>query len=265
MMRALFTAASGLNAQKQHMDVIANNLANVNTVGFKRHRTEFADLIYEAVCPATSESILGVERPVPIEFGTGVRIYATPRVFSQGPLKETSRALDIAIMGEGFLQLELPDGRTSYTRAGNLHVNSNGELVSADGRRVLPPITFPTDASFSSISFSPDGRVFCTLRDAPDQRVEVGQLELAVFRNPEGLKSIGMNQLVETEASGPPEFRRPGESSTGQVMQHYVEQSNVNVVRELVDMIIAQRAYEVNSRAIRVSDEMLATVNSLVR
>jgi flagellar basal-body rod protein FlgG len=265
MMRALFTAASGLNAQKLNVDVIANNLANVNTVGFKRQKIEFQDLIYEDVCPGTSQLLLGIERPVPTEFGTGVRTIATTRIFSQGPLKETCRNLDVAIQGEGFFQIECPDGRTAYTRNGEFHVNSKGELTTADGLRVLPPISFPPDTKFSSIAFAPDGTVFATLRDEPDSRVQVGRIELALFRNPEGLKAIGSNLLTETQASGGPDRKYPGDGATGQLIHHYVELSNVNVVQELVNMIVAQRAYEVNSKAIRTSDDMLATANNLVR
>lgn len=265
MMRALFTAATGLNAQKLNVDVIANNLANVNTCGYKRQRIDFCDLIYEDVCPGTAQSILGVERPVPTEFGTGVRVCATTRVFSQGSLKETSRPLDVAIQGEGFFMAECPDGRTAYTRCGAFHVNSQGELVTTGGLRVLPPINVPASANFNSVGFAPDGTVFAIPRENPEERIELGRIELAVFRNPEGLKAIGNNLFIETPAAGSPERIFPGEHCGGQLIQHYLEQSNVEVVRELVDMIIAQRAYEVNSRAIRTSDEMLATANTLIR
>lgn len=265
MMRALFTAASGLNAQKLNVDVISNNLANVNTCGFKRKKAEFQDLIYEEVCPATDESILGVERPVPIEFGSGVRLAATTRVFTQGSLKETGRNMDVAIAGEGFFQIELPNGGTAYTRNGEFHINSKGEVVTNGGLRVVPPITFPADTDNSSIAHAPDGTVFATLRSDPENRIQAGRWELAVFRNPEGLKAIGGNLFIKTPASGEAEQKFPGENGAGQTMCNFCEASNVNVVSELVNMIVAQRAYEVNSRAIRTSDEMLSVANQLIR
>lgn len=266
MMRALFTAATGLNAQKTHVDVIANNLANVNTVGFKRQKVEFQDLIYEDCCSATDQSVLGVERPIPCEMGSGVKVIGTTRVFSQGSLKQTSRHLDVAIQGEGFFQVELRDGRTAYTRNGEFHINSNGELVTADGLRIAnPPFTFDANTTFDSITFAPDGTVAASLRDNPEEPVILGRLQTAVFRNPEGLEAIGSNLLVQTPASGEAQTTFPGEEGGGLLTQHFVEMSNVNVVQELVDMIIAQRAYEVNSRAIRTSDEMLATANQLMR
>ncbi|MDP6353537.1 MAG: flagellar basal-body rod protein FlgG [Planctomycetota bacterium] len=266
MMRALFTAATGLNAQKTHVDVIANNLANVNTCGFKRQKVEFQDLIYEEVCAATDESILGVERPVPIELGSGVKVAATTRVFSQGMLKETGRNLDIAIQGEGFFQIELPDGRTAFTRNGEFHINSRGEMTTADGLRVANPnVTFDENTNIQSIVHAPDGTILAKRRDNPEENVTVGRLQLAVFRNPEGLKAIGNNLFIRTPASGAPEVRPPGENGAGQLMCGFCESSNVNVVTELIDMIIAQRSYEVNSRAIRTSDEMLQTANQLLR
>lgn len=266
MMRALFTAATGLNAQKANVDVIANNLANVNTVGFKRQKIEFQDLIYQECCAATDQSVLGVERPVPTEFGSGVKVVATTRIFTQGPLKQTSRALDTAIQGEGFFQIELRDGRTAYTRNGEFHINSNGELVTPDGLKITnPAITFDANVNFQSINITPDGTIYASLRDNPEAQIEVGRIQMSVFRNPEGLHAIGNNLLVPTAGSGEAQVVFPGENGGGLLLRHFVEMSNVNVVQELVDMIVAQRAYEVNSRGIRVSDEMLATANQLVR
>jgi len=266
MMRALFTAVTGLDAQKTNVDVIANNLANVNTVGFKRQKVEFQDLIYQECCAATEQSVLGVERPIPTEIGSGVRVVGTTRIFSQGSLKQSSRPLDVAIEGEGFFQIELRDGRTAYTRNGEFHVNSNGELVTPDGLRVTNPgITFDANINFNSVNIEPDGTIFASPRDNPEQQIEVGRLQLAVFRNPEGLHTIGNNLLIPTAASGEAQPVSPGENGGGLLLKHFLEMSNVNVVQELVDMIIAQRAYEVNSRGIRVSDEMLATANQLIR
>ena len=269
MFRALSTAATGLAAQQYNVDVIANNLANVNTTGFKRRRAEFADLLYVQLRhPGTASSAQeGLVYPTGIQIGHGTRNVATTPVFRMGTFTATDRELDLAIQDRGvartFFQVRLPGGRTAYTRDGSLQVNANGELVTTTGYLLEPPITgIPED--YLSIQISTDGLVQVILRDETLPR-EVGQIEVASFINPAGLRAYGDNLFLATEASGPPRTGTPGTEEFGSLVAGFLETSNVEAVKELVALITAQRAYEMNSRVIQSSDEMLQTVTTIRR
>jgi flagellar basal-body rod protein FlgG len=261
VIRALYTAASGMNSQQANIDNIAHNLANVNTVGFKKSRVEFEDLVYQKMKAAGSPTSQEAEAPIGLEAGLGSRAVATARNFSSGNLRNTSNPLDLAIEGAGFLQLSLPGGETGYTRAGALHLNGQGQIVTADGVTVQPAITIPPNAT--SISISKDGIVSVSLPDSAPQ--QVGTMELANFQNPAGLEPRGGNIFTATPASGDAQTGVPGSDGLGTLAQGFLEDSNVSVVEEMVNMILGQRAYEANSRVIKAADEMLQQVNSLQR
>jgi len=262
MIRALYTAASGMNAQQANIDNVAHNLANVNTTGFKKSRVEFEDLVYQQLRAPGSATSQETEAPVGLEVGLGSRPVATARNFSAGNLRATSGPLDLAIEGQGFLQVTLQGGETGYTRSGNLHLSGQGQLVTADGYAIEPQISIPVNAE--SISISKDGIVSVTLagQQAPQQ---VGTLELAMFQNPAGLQAKGGNLFVATTASGDPVTGVPGTDGLGTLAQGFIEDSNVSVVEEMVNMILGQRAYEANSKVIRTADEMLQQINNLAR
>ena len=262
MLRSLWTAATGMQAQTVNIDVISNNLANVNTTGFKRSRADFQDLLYETLREAGTTSAAGIQVPTGIQLGHGVRTAATQKIFSTGGLEQTGNSLDVAIEGDGFFQVLQPNGEIAYTRAGAFKLDSEGRIVTSDGYSVEPEITIPSDSL--SITIATDGTV-SVLQSGNSTPTEVGTLELAKFINPAGLKSIGRNLFLETAASGSVETGTAGEEGYGTILQGYLEMSNVNVVDEMVDMITAQRAYEMNSKAITTSDEMLKTANNLVR
>jgi len=253
MLRAFSTAATGMSAQQMMVDVTANNLANINTTGFKRSQVEFQDLLYSKMREAGTEVSSGVKTPSGMEIGSGVRAGSTVKIFSTGELINTGRPLDIAISGDGFLQVSMPDGSTRYTRDGALQVNPNGELVTSTGYVIEPAISIPTGAV--SVDVGPDGSV--NVMDENGAQTVVGNLQLARFINPAGLSSEGNNLLNETEASGPATIGTPGESGIGAIQSGFLEKANVQMVTELVNLISAQRAYEVNSRAIKAGDEML--------
>jgi len=262
MIRALYTAASGMNAQQANIDNVAHNLANVNTTGFKKSRVEFEDLVYQQLkAPGTATS-QETEAPVGLEAGLGSRPVATARNFSEGNLRATNNPLDLAIEGQGFLQVTLSGGETGYTRAGNLHLNGQGQLVTADGYSVEPAITIPQNAV--SVSISKDGIVSVKL---PDQEAtqQVGTIELAMFQNPAGLLAKGGNMFTVSTASGDATTGVPGTDGLGTLAQGFIEDSNVSVVEEMVNMILGQRAYEANSKVIRTADEMLQQINNLAR
>jgi flagellar basal-body rod protein FlgG len=262
MIRALYTAASGMNAQQSNIDNVAHNLANVNTTGFKKSRLEFEDLVYQQTkAPGSPTSSTG-EAPVGLEMGLGVRSVASARDFSRGNLRSTSGPLDLAIEGDGFFQVQLPDGETGYTRAGMLHLSPEGSVVTAEGYPVEPAITIPANAT--SISISKDGIVSASI---PGQQAaqQVGTIELASFNNSAGLQAQGGNVYKATSASGEPNVGVPGSDSRGTIVQGFVEDSNVSVVEEMINMILGQRAYEANSRVVKAADEMLSQVNTLVR
>jgi len=260
MLRAFSTAATGMTAQQMMVDVIANNLANINTTGFKRSQINFQDLLYVQLQQSGAEVASGTISPTGMEIGSGVRAASTIKVFTAGELQNTMRPLDIAIRGEGFLQVSMPDGSIRYTRDGALQINANGELVTTTGYPIEPAISVPTDAV--AISIEKDGGVNVT--DSSGAQSVVGTLQLARFPNPAGLSSEGDNLLAETEASGPPTLGTPGENGFGTIQSGFLEKSNVQMVTELVNLITAQRAYEINSRAIRAGDDMLRTANNVV-
>ena len=259
MIRALYTAASGMNAQQANIDNVAHNLANVNTTGFKKSRVEFEDLVYQQIKSAGAATSQEAEAPIGLETGLGARAVATARNFSAGNLRSTNSPLDLAIEGIGFFQVTLPGGETGYTRAGALHLNGQGQFVTAEGIELSPQISIPANAT--TISISKDGIVSATV---PGQGVQqVGTLELATFQNPAGLEARGGNIFVATTASGEPTTGTPGSEGLGTLAQGFLEDSNVSVVEEMVNMILGQRAYEANSRIIRAADEMLQQVNNL--
>lgn len=255
MLRALHTAATGMDAQQRKIDTTANNIANVNTTGFKASRAEFQELLSQQIRPAGQNG-----GPVGVDVGLGVKTAATSKSFSQGALEATENPLDVAIEGSGFFQVQSPQGETLYTRAGNFKVDGQGQLVTADGMLVSPNITIPQDAT--SISIGRTGTVEVTL-PGDSQPVEVGRLELATFTNPAGLKGLGRNLFSATQASGQAQVATPGDQGTGELSQGFLEGSNVQIVTEMIDMIVSQRAYEINSKVIRTADEMLRSVTSL--
>ena len=261
MIRALYTAASGMNAQQANIDNVAHNLANVNTTGFKKSRVEFEDLVYQQIKAPGSPTSQEAEAPVGLEAGLGSRAVATARNFQTGNLKTTNNPLDLAIEGQGFFQISRPGGETGYTRAGNFHLNGQGQIVTAEGFQLEPAITIPPNAT--SVSISKDGIVSYAANGAPPQ--QVGTIELATFQNPAGLEARGGNIFVASPASGDAITGVPGSEGTGTLQQGFLEDSNVSVVEEMVNMILGQRAYEANSKVIRSADEMLQQVNNLSR
>jgi flagellar basal-body rod protein FlgG len=264
MMRSLWTAASGMTAQQFNIDTISNNLANVNTTGFKQNRADFEDLLYQtsriAGTPATEVTVV----PTGIQVGHGVRPAATQKIFTQGSLQNTENISDVAIQGEGFFRVLLFDGTYGYTRDGSFKIDSNGQLVTSNGYRVEPEIIFPEGFIRDTVSVSQDGRVTVKMPGSDDP-IDVGQVEIYRFINPAGLQAIGENLLKVSNASGPPIAGRPGFDGMGKTIHKFLEMSNVSVVQEMVNMIVAQRAYETNSKAIQTSDTMLGIANGLKR
>ncbi len=260
MIRSLWIAKTGMEAQQTQMDVISNNLANVSTNGFKRSRAVFEDLIYQNLRQPGAQSSQQTQIPSGFQLGTGVRPIATERLHTQGNLQQTSNQLDVAIQGAGFFQILQPDGTTAYTRDGSFQTDSQGQIVTSNGFVVQPAITIPANAT--SVTIGQDGVVTITQPGASTP-VQVGSMQLATFINPAGLESLGQNMYVETASSGTPSTNVPGTNGTGTVSQGYVETSNVNVVEELVNMIQSQRAYEINSKAITVSDQMLQKLTQM--
>jgi flagellar basal-body rod protein FlgG len=250
--------------QQANIDTISNNLANVNTSGFKKMRADFEDLLYQTVktagTPATEDTVV----PVGIQMGHGVKVAATQRMFSQGSLQNTENVSDMAIQGEGFFRIQMYDGTYAYTRDGAFKVDSDGRLVTSNGYWVLPDIIMPENFLPQTIAVTKDGRVSVKI-PASDDPVEVGQIELYRFPNPVGLTAVGENLFKVTNASGDPIPGRPGYEGMGQIVHKFLEMSNVSVVREMVDLIVAQRAYEFNSRTIQTSDNMLGTATTLKR
>ncbi len=259
MLRAFSTAATGMTAQQTMVDVIANNLANINTTGFKRSQIDFQELLSLKMREAGAEVAAGIKTPGGLEVGSGVRVASTVKVFTPGEMENTGRNLDIAITGEGFLQVVLPNGETRYTRDGSLQLNANGQVVTATGYAIEPAITIPNDAV--AIDIGKNGIVNVT--NSSGTISVVGTIQLARFPNPAGLTSEGDNLLSETDASGTPITGTAGENGFGTVQAGFLEKSNVQMVTELVNLITAQRAYEINSRAIKAGDDMLRTANSI--
>jgi flagellar basal-body rod protein FlgG len=260
MMRSLWIAKTGMEAQQTQLDTISNNLANVSTNGYKKAHAVFEDLMYQNLRQAGANSTEQTTLPVGLQVGLGTRAVATSRSFSQGNLQETGNSLDVAVLGNGFFEVQMPDGTTAYTRDGSFQVDSTGQLVTNNGNIVNPGITIPTNAQ--SVTIGTDGTVSVTL---PGQATaqSVGQLQITSFVNPAGLEPKGQNLFGETTASGTPNTGTPGQNGLGTVRQGSVETSNVNVVEELVAMIQTQRAYELNSKAIQTSDQMLQKLAQL--
>jgi flagellar basal-body rod protein FlgG len=261
MLKAFSTAATGMAGQQTMVDVIANNLANINTTGFKRSQVNFQDLLYVKVSQPGAEIASGINSPTGLEIGSGVRASATVKVFTVGELENTGRALDVSIYGDGFFQVTLPNGDIRYTRDGALQVNVNGQLVTTSGYALEPAITIPTDAT--AIDIGKDGTVNVT--DASGTQSVVGTMQLVRFPNPAGLSNEGDNMFSETAASGTAVTGTAGENGFGAIQSGMLEKSNVQMVTELVNLITAQRAYEINARAIRAGDDMLQTATAIGR
>ncbi len=260
MIRSLWISKTGLDAQQRQMDVISNNLANVSTNGFKKTRAVFEDLLYQNIRQPGAQSSQQTQLPSGLQLGTGVRSVATERNFTQGNLQETGNSKDVAIQGEGFFQVLMPDGATAYTRDGSFQVDNQGQLVTASGYAVQPSITIPADAT--SFTVGRDGTVSITQAGSATA-TQVGALQLSTFINPAGLMAKGENLYVESSASGSANTNTPGTNGSGTLSQGFVETSNVNVVEELVNMIQTQRAYEINSKSITTSDQMLQKLSQM--
>ena len=260
-MKALYIASTGMAAQERNVEVISNNIANMRTTGYKKQRVDFQDLLYQQYLRAGSQtSDTGSVSPIGIEVGSGVRAAATPRVMSQGTVTQTEKELDVAVDGEGMFGIQLPDGRTAYTRDGSFERNGDGLLVNSSGYQVQPGVTIPENAT--NVSISSDGIVQAYIGTATTP-TQLGQLQLYRFVNKEGLQSIGDNNFVESAASGAAQAGVPNTDGAGKVMQGYLEEANVNPVTEIADLIAAQRAYEMNSRVIQGADEMLSSVSQM--
>jgi len=260
MLRALYSSAAGMRAQQLNLDVIANNLANVNTTGFKKSKIEFQDLLYQTTKAAGSEQGAGNQTPTGVQIGHGSQPVATAKVFTSGELTQTGERLDVAVQGDGFFEVQLPDGSRAYTRDGALKLASDGRVTTSEGL-VLQGGFQPIPTGTTDISIAPTGEV--TTKSGED--TQSFRVQLVRFANPAGLDSLGRNLYRETPASGPPEIGNPGENGYGSLEQGYLEMSNVKVVEEMVNMIVAQRAYEVNSKAVQASDEMMGLSNNLRR
>jgi flagellar basal-body rod protein FlgG len=260
MIRSLWTARTGLDAQQTSLDVIANNLANVSTNGFKRQRPIFEDLLYQTIRQPGAQSTQQTQISSGLQIGTGVRPVATERIFTQGNLQQTGGSLDIAMQGNGFFQIALPDGTTAYTRDGAFQIDNQGNMVTASGYPLADNINIPPDAI--SITIGKDGTV-SVLQPANVNPVQIGTIQVATFINPGGLQSAGENLFLETASSGVATPTQAGTNGAGVINQQYLETSNVNVAEELVSMIVTQRAYELNSRAITTSDQMLGRLTQL--
>lgn len=262
MIRSLYTAATGMEAQQLNMDVIANNLANVNTSGFKKSRVDFQDLLYQTLRTAGSTQAQGMQVPTGIQVGLGTRAAAIQKIFTPGDYQQTGNDLDLIIEGDGFFQVMLPSGELAYTRDGSFKIDGEGRVVTSDGYPVQPEITIPAETK--DIAIGADGTISVTAAGQNEPQ-ELGEIQIVKFLNPAGLISEGRNLLVTSAASGEPITGTPGTDGLGTIAQGFVEMSNVKVVEEMVNMIVAQRAYEVNSKSIQSSDEMLSIANSLRR
>lgn len=260
MIKAMRTAATGMVAQQLNVDNIANNLANVNTTGFKTSKVEFQDILYQNLRKAGTSTATGTSTPTNLAVGYGTKAVATVRDFSVGDYQSTNNPMDMAISGHGFFQIEMPDGTTSYTRDGAFKISADGAIVTADGFYMTPEITIPEDAT--SVAISIDGEVSVMIAGSSDPQT-VGTIELAKFLNPAGLSAVGHNLYTETPASGSPILGQPADDGFGKIDQGYLEMSNVRVVDEMVKMIVAQRSYELNSKVIQTGEQMAQVINNL--
>jgi flagellar basal-body rod protein FlgG len=264
MLKSLYTTATGMKAQQTMVDMIANNIANVNTAGFKKSQASFEDLFYVTLqSPGLARGVADSAVPIGTQIGSGTRLNGTTKVFSTGTLEITERNLDVAIDGEGFFAVTLADGSTGYTRDGSFQVNADGKIVTGTGNVLQPDISLPSDTL--EIAIDPEGRVNVRTAGSPDTSQNVGVITINRFVNPSGMLAVGANVMRPTEASGPPINASPGTNGLGLLKQGFIERSNVQIVNELVNLIVAQRAYEVNSRAIQASDQMLSTATNLSR
>jgi len=263
MIRALYSAGSGMQAQQMNVDNIAHNLANANTVGFKMRRTQFQDLLYQSFVQPGAAAGSQTVVPSGLQLGLGTKPIANEIIFSQGNFSQTNNPLDLVIQGRGFFQVRLPSGELAYSRAGNFHLDRDGNVVTANGDPLEPQITIPPEAQ--SITIAADGTVSYTQPGQTASQLS-GQIQLANFANPAGLNSLGGNLYAQTDASGEPTVGNPGgQEGIGSLLQGYVEQSNVSVVEEFINMIVSQRAYEANSKVVRAADEMYQQVNNMAR
>lgn len=262
MLRALYTAASGMEAQQLNIDTIAHNLANINTAGFKQRRAQFQDLLYQNVRTAGAANTASTDIPVGLQIGLGTKPVATEMILTQGDFATTNNPLDMVIQGDGFFQIRQSNGTVAYTRNGSFHLNREGNLVTADGDPLDPQITLPQDRT--SVTIGADGTV-SVLQAGQTQPQQVGRIEIANFQNPAGLQNLGKNLFQATQASGDAVTGTPGENGLGTILSGFIEQSNVSVVEEMVNMIVSQRAYEANSKVIRTADEMFTQANTIIR
>jgi len=264
MIRALWTSASGMSAQQTNLDVVSHNIANVNTVGYKESRANFEDLIYQNIKDPGVISADGNRVPSGIQIGLGVRVSDVSKSFHQGSLRHTERNLDVAIEGAGFFKIELPGGGEAYTRAGNFRIDNEGYIVTSEGYKLQPNIQITAPETLVSISISPNGKVNLVRNEGGSQIVEeAGDIKLYRFINPSGLKAYGQNLFLQTEASGEAVEGDPNTDGFGRLLQGFLESSNVNIVEEMINMIVAQRAYEMNSKGVTTADEMLRIVANL--
>ncbi|MFP4379907.1 MAG: flagellar basal-body rod protein FlgG [Candidatus Sumerlaeia bacterium] len=264
-MRSLYISATGMKSQQINLDVISNNLANVNTTGYKKGRADFEDLLYQSIRPVGASATANTVVPTGIYLGHGSRPVSTSKIFTQGAAKPTGEWSDVAVEGEGFFRVELPDGNIGYTRAGSFKIDANGILTTNNGNPLADNIAIPVDGiERDSIYVAADGTVNYKLAGVADAQ-QAGQLQLAQFVNPAGLEAVGSNLFLESASSGPATVGIPGENGLGTTLGGWLEASNVNIVDELVDMIVGQRAYEINSKGIQVSDEMLETAVNVKR
>ncbi len=260
MLRSLYTAATGMQANQLYVDNISNNLSNVNTTGFKKSKLEFEDLMYQTLVPPGGSNADGAKSPAGIQVGLGVKSSADEKIFTQGEMVQTSNPLDLAIQGDGFFQVQLPSGEIAYTRAGTFKTSADGTIVTSQGYPIEPPLVVPDGAT--NITIDGTGKVSVTLNDSGATE-EIGQMQIVKFVNEGGLSSMGQNLYTATPATGDPEVDMPGQNGLGTVSQGYTESSNVQLVEEMVNMIVAQRAYEISAKAIQTSDSMLQMANQL--
>jgi len=254
MMKSLWIASTGMETQQLKMDIVSNNMANINTTGFKKSRADFQDLLYQTLRSPGATSATGNQIPTGIQIGHGVRTAAVQKIFQMGDMKQTNNPMDLAVEGDGFFQIIMPNGEIGYSRSGAFKLDSEGRLVNSDGYYLEPEISIPSETEL--ITVGTDGTVSVTIANETSSE-EVGQIQLARFNNPSGLRSVGRNLYRPTDSSGDPEVMTPGENGLGTIAQGYLEMSNVNLVEEMVNMIITQRAYEFNSKVIQASDDML--------
>lgn len=262
MDKTLRTSATGLSAQQRYVEIIANNIANLNTYAFKKVRPEFQDLLYETLKPMGNIQRSGIEPPNEVQIGSGTELVATTRIIKQGDIVETGNKLDLAINGDGYFVVIRPDNTYAFTRDGSFQIDRNGEIVTSQGYRLEPSIIIPSDAV--DLVITRDGFIKAIFNNSGDEQI-LGQIQLARFVNPAGLRAIGENMFVETPSSGPMILEQPGFNNTGEIIQNHLEASNVDIVEEMVNMIIAQRAYELNSKSVQTADNIMSTAVNLKR